>query len=153
MHALMEKFQDYREEELPRVIGLTGMLTSDSVKPMNVEDDLNKLEATFRSAITTVKGLDALSDVLLYSTAPKESYVLYDDFKLAVSLEKIQILIEEVIVPQIKAWPIDMTHDRRNKMELQEDGTPNPKKKLISLWRDFVYQMRDFGEFRFSTKV
>lgn len=77
MQKLMRLFDEYDEDEQPRVIGLTGSLTPPSTKPQNILDDLNRLEKTFRATITTVKG-DSFTDVLMHSTRPKETMIVYE---------------------------------------------------------------------------
>lgn len=76
MLLLMQKFIDCPEEEQPRVIGLTGMLTKASIKPHRVSEDLRRLESTFRGTIATAKGA-AFNNVLIYSTCPIESELMY----------------------------------------------------------------------------
>lgn len=78
MASLMTEFSEYPDKEHPRVIGLTGMLTAPSVKPVNVLDDLNNLEARFRATIKTAHG-DLASDVCVYSTCPNEEFIQYDE--------------------------------------------------------------------------
>lgn len=146
MHQLMAYFLSASEEDLPRVIGLTGMLTSTSVKPQNVINDLKQLENTFQSTIATVKGLDAFADVLLYSTSATEQTVLYPTYILPNILK---IITEKVnkIVESIGNWPIDHTHERSSAMALKADRTPNPLKKLKTLWNDYLYHLQDLGLF------
>lgn len=146
MHVLMSCFTDRTldQSQLPRVIGLTGMLTSPSVKPLNVIDDLNRLESTFRSAIATAKGLTAFNEVLDYSTAPKEILL---EFPPAVYMSPVISLIEEKVLEvnkMINAWPIDSKNER-NGMDLKANRTPSPLKSLKNSFSDFVHQMKDFG--------
>lgn len=146
MHQLMSCFNErnLNQSLLPRVIGLTGMLTSPSVKPANVIDDLIRLESTFRSAIATAKGLTAFNEVLDYSTAPKEIRL---DFAPPTFTSPAISLIEkkiEAISKMIELWPVDK-HDKNGTMDLKANRTPNPLKSLMNSLKDFVYQMKDFG--------
>lgn len=77
MQKLMRLFEKYDEDEQPRVIGLTGTLTPPSTKPQNILDDLNRLEKTFRATITTAKG-ESFTDVLMHSTCPEETIIIYE---------------------------------------------------------------------------
>lgn len=147
MHQLMSCFTDrtLNESLLPRVIGLTGMLTSPSVKPVNVIDDLIRLESTFRSAIATAKGLTAFREVLDYSTAPREIRLEYAP---PTYMSPALILIEkkiEAAAKMIELWPVDSKHDRNGTMDLKANRTPSPLKSLMNSLKDFVYQMKDFG--------
>lgn len=147
MHQLMSCFNDktLNQSQLPRVIGLTGMLTSPSVKPMNVIDDLIRLESTFRSAIATAKGLHAFNEVLDYSTAPKEIRL---EFLPSITTSPAICLIEKKIgdiIQMIEMWPVDSKHDKNGTMDLKANRTPNPLKSLMNSLKDFVYQMKDFG--------
>lgn len=147
MHQLMSCFTDrtLNETLLPRVIGLTGMLTSPSVKPANVIDDLIRLESTFRSAIATAKGLTAFREVLDYSTAPKEIRLEYaPPAYMSPALALIEKKIEAVI-KMIELWPVDSKQDKNGTMDLKANRTPSPLKSLMNSLRDFVYQMKDFG--------
>lgn len=143
MRELMKCFCDksLKEYMLPRVIGLTGMLTSPSVSPQNVIEDLNQLECTFRSAIATAKGLTAFSEVLDYSTAPKEIRMEYAPPTL--TSEAIQFIQKEItdLIEQIKLWPVE----KKETLDLKVNRTPSPLKSLINSLKDFVYQMNDFG--------
>lgn len=146
MHQLMSIFQEYPENEHPRVIGLTGMLTSDSVKPQNVLSDLERLENVFRATIATVKGLAAYDDVLMYSTCPEEKLIIFETLPSNEVIELVENKVEE-IKKIIEAWPIDHTHDRSNTSDLRANKTANPIKKLKNFWSDFVYQLKDSGNF------
>lgn len=146
MHQLMSCFGDVslNQSQLPRVIGLTGMLTSPSVKPANVIDDLIRLESTFRSAIATAKGITAFNEVLDYSTAPKEIRLEYAPPTFP---SPAILLIEkkiEAVIKMVELWPVDK-NDKNGTMDLKANRTPNPLKALINSMKDFIYQMRDFG--------
>lgn len=139
----MSEFQNYPECEHPRVIGLTGMLTSSSVKPQNVISDLETLENVFRSSIATVKGLAAYDDVLMYSTCPNEKLVVYEVRAKSAIMKLIENRVD-VIKKIIDSWPIDHTHDRTNAADFNSKA-PNPIKKLKNFWADFIYQLNDSG--------
>lgn len=145
MQQLMSLFANYPEQGLPRVIGLSGMLTSSSIKPQNVIEDLEALEATFRSTIATVKGSGAFQNVLLYSTCPKESFVTYDKHVPSSIITTIADRVSR-ITKEIGNWPIDQTHDKSFKIDLDLNKTANPVKKIGKLLNDFIYQISDFGE-------
>lgn len=145
MHQFMSYFENYPEKDLPRVIGLTGSVTSASVKPQNVVLDLLQLEATFRSTIATVKGMGKFQDVLLHSTCPKESFVRFEAYKLPPIIISI---IDKVcvMIASLDSWPIDMTHQKTVKIDMNTNRMPNPLKKIGKLLNDFVYQIKDLGK-------
>lgn len=64
MSQLMGHFKNQPAHLLPRVIGLTGLLLK-STSPVNIEDDLNKMEATFRATIVTVSDSVEYANVLV----------------------------------------------------------------------------------------
>lgn len=141
MLLLMTKFRDVPPSEHPRVIGLTGMLTSDSVKPQNVLEDLQRLEGTYRATITTARG-DSFSDVLIHSTKPKESIITYEQNSIHNFEEKISKKILRMI-EVIKSWPMDDTHERsrdpRNKKQ------PKAQTKFERIVRDFHDHLSGLG--------
>lgn len=144
MHQLMECFSKYPESELPRVIGLSGMLTSSSIKAPNVRENLEELEATFRSTIATVKGMGAFQNVLLFSTCPKESFLPYEVFHPCDLIQFITKRMDALVV-EIKDWPIDSTHERSDTKDLQKNKGASPIKKIGKLFNDLNYQMKDLG--------
>nr|CAH7736058.1 unnamed protein product [Callosobruchus chinensis] len=63
--------------EPPRVIGLTATLLNGNCSPWKVHMKVYELETTFHSKVATV---DALSDVIRYSTNPKEKIIVYQQY-------------------------------------------------------------------------
>lgn len=147
-HPMRQFMDEYRMsgEPRPRVIGLTGMLTSPSVKPQNVEDDLKRVEYIFHSAIATVKGLDAFNEVLNFSTAPKEHIIEYEKPLVPPIISYIANEVLE-LTKFIDAWPVNASH-MRTQNNLSERRTASPLKVLRTLWNDFVIQLNDFGRNR-----
>lgn len=137
MLILMAKFQEYDESQHPRVIGLTGMLTAPSIKPLNVLDDLRRLEGTFRATIITARG-DSFNDVLMHSTCPNESVLTYDT-NFGNNFQKSIIQKVERMLEVIKCWPLDETHERRN------DKQPKIQKKFESICKEFLFQLGNLG--------
>lgn len=79
MHELMKQFKYVDEKDHPRVIGLSGMLIAASIKrPTDVSKELNFLESTFQSTVVTVRQIEELQNVLLYSTNPNEGFIKYE---------------------------------------------------------------------------
>nr|CAI5861281.1 unnamed protein product [Callosobruchus analis] len=64
--------------EPPRVIGLTATLLNGNCSPLKVHMKVYELETTFHSKVATV---DALSDVIRYSTNPNEKIIMYQQYK------------------------------------------------------------------------
>lgn len=144
MHQFMSYFNEYPEKELPRVIGLSGSLTSASIKEQNVVEDLLVLEATFRSTIATVEGMGKFQNVLLYSTRPKETIQPYEKHIPSQKLKSIMDLVG-TIAKSLSIWPIDLTHEKSNTIDLQSNKTASPLKKLDRLLKDFVFQIDSLG--------
>lgn len=118
----MSLFNKYPADQLPRVIGLSGMLTSTSVKAQNVISDLQTLEATFRSTIATVKGSAAFKNVLSHSTKPVESFELFEKFPQSSTIEFITVRVEKII-ERMASWPVDKTHERTIKVDIDLNKT------------------------------
>lgn len=76
MVILMRTFDWSKEDELPRVIGLSGSLAEPKVNKNKLIRNLNNLESIFHAKITTARG-EAFSDVILHSTCPHESLCPY----------------------------------------------------------------------------
>lgn len=136
MATLMSKFSEYQENEHPRVIGLTGMLTASSVKPINVLDDLTNLEARFRATIKTAHG-DMADEVRVYSTCPNEQFILYDEnpnTELQDSISEILKNMKETI----NEWPLSDSEDE-NQLKVGN--------KFDSIFVDFLRQLKNLGMF------
>lgn len=142
MLLLMKKFEEYPESEHPRVIGLTGMLTTSSVKPQNVLNDLKLLEGKFRATITTAKGT-AFNDVLMYSTRPVEQVITYESNFMS-SFQDVIIKKVEAMVQMIKDWPLDSTNSDLSPI-CRKDKQPKVQTKYESICKDFIYQMSNLG--------
>lgn len=143
MHQFMNEYSKSPDPK-PRVIGLTGTLTSANVKPLNVVDDLKRLECTFHAAIATIKGLEAFNEVLTFSTAPKEKIIEYEI--KAQETPVIAYIANEVhhLIKTISLWPIDASH-MKTAPNLAKDRQPSPLKTLTQLMKDFVYHINNFG--------
>lgn len=142
MSMLMAKFKDCPEKDHPRVIGLTGMLTAPSIKPMNVLDDLHRLEGTFRATITTARG-ESFNDVLMHSTCAEETVLPYESNGFSIYQEKIVQKVERMI-NVIKSWPLDETHERTR--DRFSDKQPKIQKKLENICKEFMFQLGNLGE-------
>ncbi|XP_031624659.1 endoribonuclease Dicer-like [Contarinia nasturtii] len=142
MLMLMEKFCEVPEKDHPRVIGLTGMLTTSSIKPMNVLDDLRKLEGKFRATITTAKGA-AFNDVLMYSTRPVEQVIIYEKY-FPSSFQEFIINKVDLMHKLIKNWPLDVQHETNRDIR-RKDKQPKVQSKYEGICRDFTYQMTNLG--------
>lgn len=145
MLMLMEKFRDIDgkipEKDHPRIIGLTGMLTTASIKPQNVLEDLRRLEGTFRGTITTAKGA-AFTDVLMYSTRPVESVLAYET-NLSSGFQEFIIRKVESMLELIKNWPLDTTHEIQR--DFRKDKQPKIQTKYETICKEFIYQISNLG--------
>lgn len=65
MHQLMQQFEHIPKPEQPRVIGLTGMLISASIKPEQVRNELETIETVFQSTISTIGSYDDFRNMLM----------------------------------------------------------------------------------------
>lgn len=142
MLMLMAKFKEYPEQVHPRVIGLTGMLTVPSIKPMNVLSDLHRLEGTFRATITTAKGDDQFNDVLIYSTAPNESVLSYDSYFIDEFHRFIDMKIKKMLA-LIESWPLDDGHDII--CDRRSEKQPKMQTKYENICKNFLYQACNLG--------
>lgn len=142
MLMLMALFSRIPENQHPRVIGLTGMLTAPSVKPMNVIESLQRLEGTFRATITTAHG-DSYNDVLLYSTAPKESTITFESNPIMSASD--DLLKIERTIDIIKGWPLDETHEALSDRNCSKQPKAHTKYKTIL--SDLLYNYNNFGTY------
>lgn len=140
MRILMSMFAELPENQHPRIIGLTGMLTQASIKPQNVLEDLRRLEATFRAQITTAKGA-SFNDVLLHSTCPTEKFIRYETNFLE-GFGNFVARKVKAILKIIAEWPLDNVVERNDpRLEKQ----PKPSKKYESICKEFEYHINNFG--------
>lgn len=147
MHQLMRLYAAYSDTpEKPRIIGLTGMLISKSVKAEGVVDALTSLESTFQANIATVKTMQELNNVMVYSTNPIEHILRFQPGSgdSPNTIDLIARLVEKM-TNTLERWPIDDSHQKTNLYELK-GKMPTIAAYLKSLLNDFVYQMKDFGK-------
>lgn len=64
MHEFLSLFRLVDQTQLPRVIGLTGVLIKGN-KLGNVAEDLRKLESTLRGNIITVRSTEQMQNVMV----------------------------------------------------------------------------------------
>lgn len=134
MASLMTKFSDYPDDEHPRVIGLTGMLTAPSIKPINVLNDLLDLEAKFRATIKTAHG-DLAGEVLEFSTCPKEELIAYAE-NPATEFQNSVFAILENMKQTVNEWPLS---DQGNECQLKAGNKFDP------LCEAFRNQLKNLG--------
>ncbi|CAH1963375.1 unnamed protein product [Acanthoscelides obtectus] len=79
--------------EAPRVIGLTATLLNGNCSPLKVHTKVYELETTFHSKVATV---DELSDVIRYSTNPREKIILYQPYSLSNIEETVSSVLKQV---------------------------------------------------------
>lgn len=154
MHQLMSRFQQTVGHR-PRIIGLTGMLLSGSVKVNTVVPDLCKLESTFHATIATVGSTAEFNNVLVYSTNPNERLIKFSDFAI-VQHKKIAVQIQEIVaiyMQKIKKWPVEVTKCSAS-MEFKIKGElVKIAKQLSSLWNDFLFQLNHMGVYGASIAI
>lgn len=160
MHQLMRLYSQLPPESAsmprPRIIGLTGMLIGASVRPDGVIAELEALEATFQSTIATVRTMDDLRNVMVFSTKPAEYVIKY----LTGSGDAFESVIERVrkrvgvMVATIESWPFDSMHQATSRVQLRDQfQLGSTTKWLRSLLNDFVYQMTDLGLYGASIAI
>lgn len=147
MHQLMKRYNTTNQCDRPRVIGLTGMLVSGSVKPSTLIPDLEALENTFHATIATVNNMNEFNNVLIFSTNPNESVVQFAPITTLPIMDRLETFVDR-LVSQILTWQVDETHQRVAKNQLR--SLPNPVKHLKLLLKDFVYQMKDTGDLQWN---
>lgn len=129
MHQLMHQYTLASESERPRIIGLTGMLLSGSVKPHTVIEHLENLEATLHGTIATVESFQDHKNVLTFSTNPDEKVVKYETgskTEFEVQIKSIVTKIQE----KVQNWP-------------NMNSLGNKIKKMLN---GFLFQLSELGE-------
>lgn len=137
MVLLMAKFNNYPANTHPRVIGLTGMLTASSIKPINVLTDLSNLEAKFRATIKTAHG-DSHQDVLQFSTCPTEEDIVYET--------NAQSDFQATVLPKVVNMVTTI-----NEWLMSDRGNDKQQKVLKQICDDFNYQLENLGKFSWHT--
>ncbi|GAB0088496.1 endoribonuclease dcr-1 [Sergentomyia squamirostris] len=145
---LMNHFANVPVSEQPRVIGLTGMLLMrDSVH--TILDDLENFEKTMRSTIATVDTMEDFEQVLRFSTNPDEIILTYRQMTSSEKMTYIELLVQHVL-------------DEINLLDIPTDGKRLTdgksadkiiKKDLTNLWKDFLFQAKDFGLYGASLAI
>uniref|UniRef100_A0A1A9W8L5 ribonuclease III n=1 Tax=Glossina brevipalpis TaxID=37001 RepID=A0A1A9W8L5_9MUSC len=152
MHTFLSLFQYVDQSQLPRVIGLTGVLVKGN-KFKSIQKELNNLEATFRGKIVTINSVKEFNNVMFYSTKPKEELVEYKRQEREPSKIEDNIFL---IVQETKAVidrydignvPLKLT---KGLAKLQE---PSKKKFIKNFLDDFLYQMNDLGLYAASFAI
>uniref|UniRef100_A0A1A9WDV9 ribonuclease III n=1 Tax=Glossina brevipalpis TaxID=37001 RepID=A0A1A9WDV9_9MUSC len=152
MHTFLSLFQYVDQCQLPRVIGLTGVLVKGN-KFKSIQKELNNLEATFRGKIVTINSKEEFNNVMLYSTKPQEKLVNYkrqtrEPLKIEDDILSIILECKEVIDRyDIGNVPLKLT---KGLAKLQE---PNKKKYIKNFLDDFLYQMNDLGLYAASLAI
>lgn len=146
MLMLMQKFRDLDDRKVPakdypRIIGLTGMLTTASIKPQNVLEDLRRLESTFRATITTATGTK-FNDVLLHSTRPVEHVLAYETNRSTTFQDFVYRKIE-LILELIKSWPLDNTHEVNR--DHRKEKQPKTQTKYETICKELMFQIGNLG--------
>lgn len=134
MASLMAKFNEYPANEHPRVIGLTGMLTAPSIKPINVLSDLDNLEARFRATITTAHG-DSYRDVLQHSTCPNEQEIQYETNPPMECQDSLFYILKNM-TETINEWPMS---DREKQLKIKKNFEP--------ICEQFKRQLKNLGKY------
>ncbi|XP_055855641.1 endoribonuclease Dicer [Episyrphus balteatus] len=151
MHRFLSLFSYApNQSDLPRVVGLTGVLLK-STKKGDILKPLEDLEAVFRGKIITVRNLNEFHNVLLYSTKPNEIMLKYADQSMVFDIElQIKAIVDKCCA-QLEHW--DMGEKQKMSKGLQALREPNKLKQVKSLLADFVYQMDDMGIYAASIAI
>jgi endoribonuclease Dicer len=142
MHELMKKFDNVKNAEQPRIIGLSGMLIGFSNNPNQVQEELQALESTFLSKIVTVSSLEDHKKVLMFSTNPVEAIMPYqkeDRFEIIQNYEDhINAIIEKITEMDIP----NTNHLNPRNLRLT---LPKPLKDLKNLFENFRHELLEMG--------
>ncbi|XP_050325821.1 endoribonuclease dcr-1 isoform X1 [Bactrocera neohumeralis] len=146
-HPMHEFMRHYRmaadKSQLPRVIGLTGVLIKGN-KLNKIREELENLEAIFHGKIVTVGSMEEYQNVMAYSTKPTEKLVAYTRqthiFRL---VQTIKDIINEC-AEMVNKWDLGAIKVKQSK-NLGSLRQPNKKSFITNLLNDFVYQMEEFG--------
>lgn len=138
MAKIMDQYRQYPEANRPRILGLSGSLTSASVQLEDVPKDLKRLESTLCATISTIKndGQHTYNDVLAYSTKPKEKTVPYKTKKPSPVVVYLKAKMKEVLV-EIGHWMTSEGKRSKTKKLIQE---------LSKLCNDFLVHSDDLGK-------
>ncbi|XP_068147219.1 endoribonuclease Dcr-2 [Drosophila tropicalis] len=137
--------------QLPRVVGLTGVLIKGN-EISNVQKLLKELETTYHGNIITVSDMKEMENVMLYSTKPKEFFLLYGygNRQFAV-VDTIKFYIENF---QKKVDTLDIGKQPfRFSKGLQQQRDPNKKSVVKLLLNDFIYQLEEYGIYMGSIAI
>lgn len=129
----------------PRIIGLSGALLGNNVRPDAVVAELDRMERQFDAHITTVSSTDEFVNVLVYSTKPAEKYVPYQSALYKDTAIKRQIIaqVEHFLCTVVDKWPLG-TKVVATKTQFRA-GHVKLTKIVRKLFSDFQYQMNDLG--------
>lgn len=154
MHRLMKAYHAefvklgsvVANEKLPRIIGLTGVLLDGAVNRATLLTNLTQLENSFHGSIITVRSAKEFVNVLAYSTNPAESVIPYEANPNGKAWlpTRIKDIVAEMCL-KIDLWPVDPTNQTASMEHTLKGDRVKLVKKLISLLKDFLYQMEDLG--------
>lgn len=97
-HPFKQIMQHFEDKDMSncRIIGLSGMLVGvdNKIKPIDVPEEIQKLEATLRSTVITVNNIGDHRTVKAHSTKPKEDFIIYRPFSITDCLDHVRISLE-----------------------------------------------------------
>lgn len=138
-------------DRLPRIIGMSGTLLGAQVKALSVLADMQRLEQQFHATITTVCSTEQFVNVLVYSTKPTESLILFDEWPNETPTKiHINRLVEKFLRIN-NDWPLG-TKLVTTKTTMRA-GLVKLTKVIRSLFTDFQYQMADLGMYGASLSI
>ncbi|XP_041450181.1 endoribonuclease Dicer isoform X2 [Drosophila obscura] len=131
-----------RGTPMPRVVGLTGVLIKGN-EFKEVSHKLRELETTYRSNIITVSDTEELKNVMLYSTKPKESLLIYPVQGRSLDVVHIIHAHIEYFYALLDSLEIGKQPTRLTKgLNMRE---PHKKSSVKTLLNDFEYQLEQYG--------
>lgn len=150
MHGIMEQFLRVPKCDHPRVIGLSGMLLYRQLKMVEqVKPELERLENTFSATIATVGSYDAYTEVCKFSTNPAERLI---PFYVSPPSAIMQHLIKDIEKFTASVTDYHLPKFLNQNKSLQRD-MPKPKKAIVKLFNEVIYQLGDLGLFGGSIAV
>ncbi|XP_076245317.1 endoribonuclease Dcr-2 [Calliopsis andreniformis] len=147
MRQIMRNFQNYSEEQCPKVLGLSASLLNSNVKVDKVESIIQSLETTFHAKIATV---DSALQIRNYYAIPRETIVRFDEYIIPEIGKRIECIINEVdeIISSI-LLKSSLKHVQSSK----EFRPKSVNTKLSSILRDIREQFSHAGIYGASKSV
>ncbi|XP_033154392.1 endoribonuclease Dicer [Drosophila mauritiana] len=147
----MRLFTIADQTNLPRVVGLTGVLIKGN-EITKVATKLKELEITYRGNIITVSDTKEIENVMLYATKPSEVMVSFPHQEQGPTVARL-------ITAQIKQFFVSLdlmnigVQPVRKSRSLHCQRDSSKKGFVKQLLNDFVYQLQEYGIYAASIAI